>query len=49
MNQNCQQRYMVQLYKDIQKLLNEFEIRFQSTQRGLTLGTCTANREIFVF
>ena len=26
----------VQLYEAIQKLLNEFELRIQSTQRGLT-------------
>ena len=37
-NQNCKQRQAVQLYKDTQKLLNEFEMRYQSTQCGPTLG-----------
>ena len=31
--------FVVQLYKDAEKPLNEFEMRFQSTQHGLTLGS----------
>ena len=37
MNKNCKRRQVPHLYEDTWKPLNEFEMRVQSTQRGLTL------------
>ena len=42
--------YVMQLYEDTLKLLNEFEVRLGSTQRGPTLGhqTNDAGRDLLV-